>query len=488
VNPEREDHACTWRDYALELEAKHAVLEAKLAAVLDAQKSLERRFLGPKSEKMPPMEREVRRDQPVDPAETQRKRRERAAAKAEIETEIVKIDVPADQRQCPNCGRPEMAPVGDGKPSTVFDYVPGHFVRKIYRRETLACSCGEHIVTAPAPDKSTEKTRYSPRFVAHLMVSKCGDSTPIYRLAKGYRRLGIPIARSTMTDLFHRNAQVLAPLSRRLIELVAQQDVVLADETSIKMLGSSKRAFIWTFIAETLIAYRFSVDRSGQTPLQVLGESEGTLVVDAYTGYNRVLEVSGRERGGCLAHARRKLFEAKGGAPEAAEALELIRQVYVVEHGAKERGIARTPAHLALRQARSKPLMGELKNWLDGQQGLHAPKSLMGRAVRYAINNWVPLTRFLDDAAIPPDNNRSESALRVVATGRKNFLFVGNEDAGENIAGVYSLIATCEANGVNPFTYLQDVLVRVQTHPAARIDELLPHRWQQAASQDTAEA
>jgi transposase len=481
MKPEREDHACTWRDYALEL-------EAKLAAMLDAQKSLERRFLGPKSEKMPPMDREVRRDRPADPAETQRKRRERAATKAQITTETVKLDVPAEQRQCPKCGRKDLAPVGDGKPSTLYDYVPGHFRRKLYRRETLACPCGEHIVTAPAPDKSTEKTRYSPGFIAHLMVSKCGDSIPMYRLAKGYHRLGIPIARSTMTDLFHRNAQVLEPLSKRLMELVAQRDVVLADETSIKMLGSTKRAFIWTFIADTLIAYRFSVDRSGQTPLQVLGESKGTLVVDAYTGYNRVLEVSGRERGGCLAHARRKLFEAKDGAPEAAEALELIRQVYVVEHEAKERGTVRTPAHLALRQARSRPLMDRLKIWLDKQQDLHAPKSLMGRAVRYALNNWEPLTRFLDDAAIPPDNNRSESALRVVATGRKNFLFVGNEDAGENIAGVYSLIATCEANGINPFAYLQDVLVRVQTHPAAAIDELLPLRWQGPGSQDAAPA
>jgi transposase len=104
----------------------------------------------------------------------------------------------------------------------------------------------------------------------------------------------------------------------------------------------------------------------------------------------------------------------------------------------------------------------------------------MGTAVRYALNNWAELTRFLDDACIPPDNNRSEAALRVAALGRKNFLFVGNEQAGQNIAGVYALVATCEANGVNPVEYLRDVLLRISS-PGTALDDLLPHRWQAAS-------
>jgi transposase len=170
------------------------------------------------------------------------------------------------------------------------------------------------------------------------------------------------------------------------------------------------------------------------------------------------------------------------GEPEAQQALDLIRDVYLVEHVAKDRGVLGTAEHRALRQAESAPLMAKLKAWLESRQGVHPPKSKLGIAIRYALRQWTELTVFLDDPTVPPDNNRSEAALRVVALGRKNFLFVGNEDAGDNIAGLYSLVASCEANDVNPLEYLRDVMLRISTHPADRIDELLPDRWNPAES------
>src|SRR5690606_17167910 len=206
----------------------------------------------------------------------------------------------------------------------------------------------------------------------------------------------------------------------------------------------------------------------------------GTLLVDAYTGYNSVTGVNGRKRAGCLAHARRKLFEARGADESVNQALELIQEVYRVEHDAKEQHIAQTSAHLEMRKARAAPAMNSLESWLKQRDGTHSPKSAMAAAIRYALNNWTELTRFLEDARIPVDNNRSEAALRVVALGRKNFLFVGHESAGNNLAVLYSLIATCEACGVNPMEYLPDVMRRVSTHPAAQIRELLPDRWQPA--------
>ena len=177
-------------------------------------------------------------------------------------------------------------------------------------------------------------------------------------------------------------------------------------------------------------------------------------------------------------HARRRLFEALEYAPEARTALELIRDVYVVEHDAKAEGIARTDKHTALRRARSRPIMDRLHTWLRERRDKYAPKSPMATAVRYALNNWTELTRFLEDARLPPDNNRSESALRIVALGWKNFLFVGHEEGGESLAGLYSLVSTCEANGVEPISYLTDVLGRVRSHPDKALDELLPHKWQ----------
>jgi transposase len=290
-----------------------------------------------------------------------------------------------------------------------------------------------------------------------------------------------------MTDLFHRAGELLRPLAARIVALVAEADVVVADETSLRMLTTIRskkkpsRTYLWTFIAGDFVGYRFSPSRSGATPKDVLGGTQGTLVVDAYTGYNAVTGVDGRTRAGCLAHARRTFFDALGTAPDAQFALDHIRDVYRVEHEAKERAVARTPEHLAMRQARSKLVLEKLRAWLVEQKDCYLPKSPMGGAIRYALDNWVPLTRFLDDVHIPPDNNRSEAALRVAALGRKNFLFVGHEDAGDNIAALYTLVGTCEAHGVEPYAYLKDVLVRVSSHPASDIDTLLPHRWSPAA-------
>jgi transposase len=372
--------------------------------------------------------------------------------------------------------------VGRGKTSTVLRYIPGRFVRDVYHRETCKCRCGEYIVTAPAPEKALEGTRYDEGFVAHLMVSKCGDSLPLYRLEKQYRRAGINISRATMNDLLHRHAELLEPVGKCLTEEIAKSDVVLADETSIKLQSAKGKAWMWAFLAGNLIAYRFSPSRSGKTPRDVLGTSQGTLLVDAYTGYNSVTGVEGRERAGCLAHARRKLFEARDADEGVQGALELIQDVYRVEHDAKEQGIAQSESHLEMRKKRAAPAMGKLKVWLDERDGLHSPKSPIASAIGYAKNNWVELTRFLEDARIPVDNNRSEAALRVVALGRKNFLFVGHESAGENLATIYSLIATCDACGVNPMEYLPDVMRRLSSHPASQIRELLPDRWQSVSA------
>ena len=309
--------------------------------------------------------------------------------------------------------------MGKGKESIEWSYVPEYFRRCRHVRETLTCSCGQYIVTAPGPDHCVENTRYGDGLRAYRVTSKCPDSLPLYWLAKQFARLGIPIPRSTLTDLCHQVARQLVPSSERLVKLV----------------------------------------------------------VDMYTGYNEVTRAGKRQRSGCLAHARRKLFDALAYAPEAQTALDLIRDVYVVEHDVRAAGVVRTTEHLRLRQERSRPLMEKLHAHLTEQKPLHLPKGPMSKAIGYILGNWKELTVFLDDVRLPPDNNRSESALRIVALGRKNFLHVGDEDAGANIAGLYSLVATCAANGKNPIAYLTDVLGRIGSHPNDRLDEILPQNW-----------
>lgn len=225
--------------------------------------------------------------------------------------------------------------------------------------------------------------------------------------------------------------------------------------------------------------YVFAVDRSGETPAQILGGTRGALVVDGYTGYNNVTDPEGRARGGCWCHLRRKLFEARTETGDLADvAIGKIRGLFRVEQEATAIGIVGTPEHLALREQRSKPIVDDFFAWTVEAKDAILPKSALGEALGYAINQRRRLELFLTDARIPIHNNSSERRLRVVALGRKNFMFFGNPRAGRNIAGLYSLVGSCIANRVEPTEYLTDVLARVHADMSdAELDALLPDRW-----------
>jgi len=224
----------------------------------------------------------------------------------------------------------------------------------------------------------------------------------------------------------------------------------------------------------------FSSGRSGETPASVLGESNGFLQADAYSGYNRVTTPKGRTRVGCWAHVRRKFFDAKDHAPdECNQALGAILALYEVEYEAANQNLLGSDKHLAMRKVVSQRIVDELHTWLVLNKDLFAPQSRVGKAIRYPLNHWDTLIQFLEDPNLPLDNNMSERLLRVIALGRKNFLFVGNNGAGHNLAVLQSLVSSCQINDVDPQAYLTDVLIRIQTHPQSQIDELLPHKWQQ---------
>ncbi|MCC6786107.1 MAG: IS66 family transposase [Planctomycetes bacterium] len=468
-----EDHHCEWRQEAEALRDDLDETRAELGKLRDEFDVLKRHVFGRRSEKMPPVAQELRVGAPRAPAQARR-----SEVRAEAPTVTFKHKVPDDKRRCPSCGGTDLRQLGAGEVSVAWEYVPARIERHVHIREKLTCRCGEGIVVANAPPKPYDKSHYGPALMAHVVVAKCADSMPLYRLEKGFQRAGIPIARSTMVELFHRTAELLAPLSRRILDHVAAHRLVHADETPLRVLAprQCRRGFLWTFLTDDLVGYRFSPDRSGKTPVEVLGGTRGDLVVDLYTGYNAVTEPAGRRRVGCWAHVRRKFFDAKSGAPRADEVLALILDLYRVEEEAKKLGLG-TDAHRALRDAKSRAVCARIRTWLEEQRNHVPPRSALGVAIAYALKQWAALTRFLDDPTLPLDNNAAERALRVAALGRKNFLFVGNDQAGDNLAGLYSLVATCQLHGVNPEEYLADVLIRVQTHPQQRIDELLPHRW-----------
>ena len=395
-----------------------------------------------------------------------------------------RLEVPTGELSCVHCAG-AFRPLGEGLVTEQIDYVPARLVRRRIVREKQVCRCGETIVTAPLPPQVTDGAEYGPGLHAHVVVTKCADAVPLYRQAKQLARAGVPVSRSSLGDLFHRSAEALAPIHARLLELVAKSEHVSADETPQPVQEKEKchRGYMWTFVAgdatdRQIIAYSYSRTRSGETPKAILGGSEGKLQTDGYTGYNAVTTPEGRERAGCWAHTRRYFFKALETAPEAGEVMDLVAELYAVEWQAQEQGICGTEAHRLLRDVESRGVVEKIKAWLDGHQGAVPPKSPLGRAIAYARGQWASLKVFLEDPKVAVDNNVSERALRIVALGRKNFLFAGNDAAAEHLAVLQSLVATCEANGVNPEAYLADVLVRTRDHPQQRIDELLPQNWQ----------
>jgi transposase len=470
VPPDDKDtkHDCAWREFATHLQGEVETLKAEMEVI--------KRAFAKRSEKTGKMPKIPR--PPKTPEEAADRRNEQALLRAErIVTEEKRVPVPEADKRCHLCGGTSFRSVGAGKTCEIFEYVPGYLKRIVLTRETVACRCGGCVITAPAPDRWAEKTRYASSFVAHLVVSKCLASTPHYRAEQSFARAGVPIARSTINDLFRRAGKKLEPLRVPLFDEIRKDFLVHADETSFKMTQQKSKSFIWAFVGQTLTGYRFDLSRSGDVPVDVLGDSVGAILCDDYRGYDPLVRKGKRRRCGCIAHARRHFFNA-GDVPEAKEALDLVAGMYCVEHEAERRGVVGTTEHLELRRTYARPLFVRLLLLAREVRRMHGPKTLLGRAARYTWKSMLPLGRFLHDARIPLDNNRAENAMRLVALGRKNFLFVHSEEAGKELALLYSLVVSCTRVGVNPVEYLAEVLARIdKTVGVDEIAALLPHRW-----------
>jgi transposase len=463
-----------------------AVLQEQHARLLAENAELRRLLFGRKAEVVPDARRGARakaqaaKDPIEREAERVARRRENRAQREELPVVERLLDVPERDRVCPCCGGQELSPLGDGVVSTQVEYVPAHLVRLQWRRKRYACRCGKGIVTAPAPPQVADGCEYGPGLHAHVAVAKCADALPFYRVAKQLHRAGSPVSRATLCTLFHRAADQVDAIYQALLDEVASSSHVFADETPLPVLaeGGCDRGYVWTFVSDKVVAFTFSASRSGETPLRILGGTEGSLQADAYSGYNAVTTPEGRVRAGCWAHVRREFFRALESAPEdAGEAMDRIALLYDVEHQAAAKGVVGTPAHRALRQAGSAPRVDDFFAWLAERAPNVPPKSPMGKAIRYAQKQEVPLRQFLTDPKIALDNNAAERALKPVALGRKNFLFAGHDEGAENLAKLQTVVATCQRHGINPQAYLEDVLVRVHTHPAKDVGALLPWSW-----------
>lgn len=473
--------------------ATNRELSATIEGLRQELAELRRALFGQKSERVVPVEREIRkRRRDAETAaeraarlEKARQKREAERDKRRAETPSLVVEHPVLDEQCQRCGLSlaGAAELSD-EVTEEYEYVPAHIIRREHRRQRVVCSCG-CFAYGETPARVVEGGLYGPGLHAHVAVAKCADSMPLDRQARGFRRDGVALSTSTLCDLFHRTACLLSPLATRALELIATSGHVNADETTMRVQKKKKcrRAYLWDFIAtdddgHMMVAYRFSPTRSGKTPIEVLGSSTGVLQVDGYTGYNEVTTPKKRKRAGCWAHARRKFFDALATSPdEANHAIDLIRLLYEVEYDAAELDIIGSEKHRALRSTKSRAVLAELYEWAESVRGQHLPKSPIGKAFTYLLNQKKSLECFLDEPKVRLDNNVAEQHLRLIALGRKNFLFVGNDQAGRNLAILQTLVSSCIANRVNPQTYMADVLLRLQDHAQSKIDELLPWNW-----------
>ncbi len=311
------------------------------------------------------------------------KRRENAEKKRHLVTRKIEHKVREDQKTCPKCGGHDFTALGEGKMTELYELVPARVERQLHVQEKLRCRCGETILTADGPAKVYDKARFGPTFMAQVAVSKCADSLPLYRQAKAYRRAGVQIDDSTLGDLFHRDAEIVQPLYERLLELVAEKEIVLADETTqrVQAKGKTRTAWLWSFIArdeaeKEMIAYVFSRSRSGETPVRVLADTMGKLLVDGYSGYNKVTLPGGRERAGCLAHLRRKFFDAQSAASGRREARDGL-------HPRGLQGRARCARRRSARHARAPRDAAEPQPRRDGRvQGVARRRAAAAPAER----------------------------------------------------------------------------------------------------------
>jgi transposase len=326
--------------------------------------------------------------------------------------------------------------------------------------------------------------------LAYIIVSKCVDHLPLHRLERICERQGYFLPRSTTCDWLAACADALTGLYKLMVAAVLQSRVIHTDDTPVKNdrppPGSTAIGRLWAYLGDSVHPYNvfdFTPNHKRDGPQQFLTTYRGYLQADAFSGYDGLyLPPSGGTAAimevACNAHARRKFYEARSSdALRAHQALAYYGQLYEIERQAKNLA-ADDALRLQMRQDFAVPILNQFHTWLEAQRADALPKSPLGQAIGYALNHWNALIRYTEAGFLAIDNNAAEREMKRIAIGRKNWLFVGSVAGGRTAAILFSFTSTCQRLGVEPWAYLQDVLTRLPTTPAAQLTELLPDRWQ----------
>ena len=442
---------------------------------------------------------------PVPPVQTEsvsyeRKRRGRPA----LPKDLPRVRIEYDLTEAEKDNFETLTRIGEDKSETL-DYIPAKLqviehVRVKYAA-TRKADGSQTVVSASMPPAPLPKSNASPNLLSHVLVSKYADHLPLNRIEGIFQRHGVGLARSTLCDWVLGSTELLWVIYQALKVHVLAAPKIHADDTILPLCeqgrGRVVQARLWAYLGagarlddqgewiehSAAVFYEFTDDRRGEHVRRMLGTYRGYLQADAYAGFDALYRDGSILEVGCWAHCRRKFFEIADAAPKdtrtaAHEALDWIARLYAIE-----RDIADEPPDkkCAQRKEQSVPVLGEIRLWLEGTLRTVLPRSPTAGAIGYALNNWTALTRYPESGILDIDNNACERAMRPVAIGRKNFLFVGSDRGGRAAAVAYSLIQTCKLHNVEPFAYLSDVLRRLQSYPINRVAELLPFRWKPAA-------
>ncbi len=441
-----------------------------------------------------------------------RKRPERNTFPDHLPRERVVIDPPT---ACECCGGNRLRKLGEDVTRTL-ETQPRRWKVIETVREKFTCRDCEKITQAPAPFHVIARGWAGPSLLAMIVFEKFGQHQPLNRQAERYALEGVPIALSTMADAVGSVCAALDPLLRLVESHVMAAERLHADDTTVPVLaeGKTDTGRCWIYLRDDrpfggtgppAAIFYYSRDRRGEHPQGHLAGYAGILQADAYDGYNKLYQ-AGRSPGpileaACWVHARRPFFamadieenarrKASGKkeialSPIAIEIVHRIDALFEIERSINGK---RADERLAVRQTLSRPLVDDLHVYLRAQVARLARGHDLAKAINYILKRWTSFTLFLQDGRVCLSNNAAERGLRGIALGRKSWLFCGSDRGGQRAAAMYSLVVTAKMNGIDPQAWLTDVLSRIATHPAHRLDELLPWNWTPRASAIAAQA
>ncbi len=404
----------------------------------------------------------------------------RAPLPAHLPRVEVKNPVPSEQRLCPRCGT-EMTTVSHSRCESL-SVIPARVIVEVRLDETVACPKDDTIVSAAPPPAIVERGKLADSLIVEATGDKYLEHTPIERQCARFARLGVEVAAQTLGRSVAAHIDLLGPLARLIMEKTRGPGLLGTDATGIPVLDPGvtdgiRTGTMWAWTNERWVCFFYSPVGDSDSVRRFLGDDLARTVQCDGTSVTTFLERAGGKRPGCWSHGRRRLVDAaRAGDRIALEGLHKIAAIFAVERESKLAGDSADQRRLR-RQLRTKPLLDDLRAWLDEKRGVVPPKTPLGRALGYLHRQWKRLVLFLDDGQVDATNNRRERELRRLIIGRKNWLFTWLDLGGERTAAILSILATCIAHDVNPRAYLH-VVTRLLVHgwPQAKLRELLPDR------------